>query len=181
MQKFYLVTGNSGKAAAFKRLLPSNLDFELVDLDLPEIQSMDTKQIVADKAMRAYAAVGKPVLVEDVSAGLAALNGLPGPFIKYFENQMGADALYQLTLGRSVQATVISTLAYYDGVNTIICEGVVEGTAVAARGKSGFGFDACFMPSGQTKTYAEMTDAQKDAISHRTLSVKQLLTQLNKL
>jgi len=65
-------------------------------VDLDEIQSLDLEAIAVDKAKRAYEKVGKPVLVEDVSAGLDSMGGLPGPFIKYFEVTLGMDALYQL-------------------------------------------------------------------------------------
>jgi inosine triphosphate pyrophosphatase len=175
-----LVTGNSHKLAEFKRLFPANFKFEIVDLDLPEIQNFDAREIVADKAKRAYAEVGKPVIVEDVSAGLDELNGLPGPFIKFFEQRMGDDALYQLA-GKLAPATITSTIGYYDGSELVISKGVVRGSVMPPRGDSGFGFDCCFLPNGQTKTYAEMSKAEKDAMSHRALSVKAFLKQLKQL
>ena len=181
MDTLYIVTGNAGKAASFRRLMPASIQFELADIDLPEIQSFDARTIITDKVQRAYDVMGKPVLVEDVSAGLDALQGLPGPFIKFFEERLGKDALYQLSLGRDTGVTVTSTIGYYDGSKLIITEGVVHGVAVAARGENGFGFDCCFVPDGQTKTYAEMTHSEKDAISHRSLSVHAFLAELKEL
>ncbi len=179
MPTTYIVTGNPHKLASFQRHL-KDYDFKTVELDLPEIQSLDSRQIITDKVQRAYEEIGKPVLVEDVSAGLDKLNGLPGPFIKFFEERLGKDALYQLS-GTETPATVVSTIGYYDGHKLIITEGVVHGTVVAARGDKGWGFDACFMPDGQTKTYGEMTFAEKDAISHRSLSIAAFLKELQQL
>ena len=93
---FTLVTGNKGKLTEFKRLLPPNIEFDHCDIDLDEVQSADSKVIITAKAKTAYEILKRPVVVEDVSAGLVELGGMPGPFIKYFEITMGMDALYKL-------------------------------------------------------------------------------------
>jgi inosine triphosphate pyrophosphatase len=174
---FTLVTGNKGKLAEWQRLVPADFQLDATDIDLPEIQSLDSREIAADKARRAYEIVGKPVVVEDLAAGLNILNGLPGPFIKFFQQELGTNALFQLA-GKESTATVSCTACYYDGTSYIFGEGIVHGTAVQARGDNGFGFDFCFVPHGQTMTYAEMTPAQKDTVSHRRLAVDDLLAQL---
>ena len=61
----FLVTGNANKLEEWRRQLPSDIEINLVDVDLPEIQSIDPEEIVADKAKRAYEAMDKPVVVED--------------------------------------------------------------------------------------------------------------------
>ena len=178
--KFTLITGNSHKLAEFKRLLPAGCLFDHLALDLDEIQSFDSEVIIADKARRAYEIVKKPVVVEDVSAGLDRLNGLPGPFIKFFETQLGADALYKLA-GAETAATVTSTIAYYDGQTMLLSQGVITGSVVPLTVDNGFGFDGVFVPSGQSQTFAQMTPAEKDAISHRALAIRNLLAQLKEL
>ena len=58
-------------------------------------------------------------------------------------------------------------------------EGVLEGViAEAPRGHHGFGYDPVFVPSGGTRTYAELDDAEKNAISHRARAVAALREQL---
>jgi non-canonical purine NTP pyrophosphatase (RdgB/HAM1 family) len=178
MQTISLVTGNKGKLAEWQRLFPSDIHLEAVDLDLDEIQSMDLEAIALDKAKRAFEHVGSPVLVEDVSAGLVNLGGLPGPFIKYFELSLGIDALYQLAKQEGDPAVVTCTIAYADGSRSFAVRASVPGTVVSARGDNGFGFDAVFRPDGHEQTFGEMTHAQKDAISHRTLAIQELLKQL---
>lgn len=178
MKTITLVTGNAGKLKEWQRLLPKDITLEAVDIDLDEIQSLDLEAIVIDKAKRAYEQVGKPVLVEDVAAGLVKLGGLPGPFIKYFEIALGQDALYQLAGKSGEPAIVTATICYYDGVTAITARGDVAGIVVAPRGNNGFGFDVCFQPEGSTKTYAEMDSDEKDSISHRSQALKVLLKQL---
>lgn len=177
--KFTIVTGNKGKLEEFKRLIPSDIAYDHQAIELDEIQSMDNTVIITAKVKAAYAVLQKPVLVEDVTAGLDELGGLPGPFIKFFEQQLGLDALFKL---RGVtDATVCCTIGYYDGQKLIIAKGTVYGQTAAPKGNNGFGFDACFVPNGQTKTYGQMEPAEKDAISHRSLAVADLLRQLKEL
>jgi len=178
MKTITLVTGNPGKLVEWQRLFPKNITLESADIDLDEIQSMDLEAIIADKAKRAYAVIGKPVLVEDVAAGLVKLGGLPGPFIKYFELELGLDALFKLAEKEGDAAIVTCTIGYYDGSSLITARYDVEGTVVPSRGSNGFGFDRVFVPKGQTKTYGEMTPAEKDVISHRANAIKLLVTQL---
>lgn len=178
MQTVTLVTGNAGKLAEWQRLMPSEFALVSEDVDLDEIQTLDMDELIRDKAQRAFAVIGTPVIVEDIAAGLDNLGGLPGPFIKFFEKKLGYDALFQLTHGNEEPATVLCAVAYYDGQEFRIVHTTVTGTAVSARGANGFGFDKCFVPTGQTKTYGEMTAAEKDAVSHRSKAVKLLIDKL---
>lgn len=173
-----LVSGNKGKQAEWQRLLPDDFKIELLDLDLDEIQSFDLKEIISDKARRAYQQAQKPVVVEDISAGLDRLNGLPGPFVKFFEKRLGADALFQLSGREGESMTVRCAMAYFDGQEMVIVESEVKGSVVSARGENGFGFDKCFVPHDQIKTYSQMSPAEKDGVSHRARAIAKLLPLL---
>jgi inosine triphosphate pyrophosphatase len=176
-----LVTGNAGKLAEWQRLLPAEFELLSQDVDLDEIQSTDVEEIIIDKAKRAFEVVGKPIIVEDIAAGLTRLGELPGPFIKFFEKKLGMDALHQLCIEPKEPAIVRCAVAYYDGSQLISVQTEVYGTAVTPRGQNGFGFDACFVPEGQPKTYGEMTPAEKDAVSHRSKAVTELVDKLRAL
>lgn len=180
MHKIFLVTGNAHKLEEWRRQLPADIEIDSVDVDLPEIQSMDPEVIVADKAKRAYEVSGKPVVVEDVSAGLDKLGGLPGPFIKFFIKTIGRDALFQLAGREGERAMVSCSIAYYDGRELLTVRGDVRGTVVESRGESGFGFDQIFIPDGSSVTYAEMSAAEKDAVSHRSRAIRQFVDELRK-
>ena len=173
-----IVTGNAGKLAEWQRLMPAEFGLVAQDIDLDEIQTLDMDALIRDKALRAFEVVGTPIIVEDIAAGLDSLGGLPGPFIKFFEKTLGNDALFQLAKDSEEPATVRCAAAYYDGQKFIIVHSAVQGTVVPARGTNGFGFDACFVPAGQAKTYGEMTSAEKDAVSHRAKAVKLLVNKL---
>jgi non-canonical purine NTP pyrophosphatase (RdgB/HAM1 family) len=181
MKHIYLVTGNAHKLIEWRRLLPADIVIEPVDIDLSEIQSIDPEEIVADKARRAYEQVGKPVVVEDVSAGLEKLGGLPGPFVKFFMKQLGGDALHALAGKDGEKAVVSCTVGYYDGQQLITARADIDGTVVSMRGDHGFGFDGTFIPNGHNKTYAEMEDSEKDGVSHRAKAVELFVQKLEQI
>ncbi len=165
----YFITGNTFKLNELRAILPGRIEVEHKSLNLAEIQSMDPHEIVRHKLRQAFAEVGAPVMVEDVSAGLASLGGLPGPFIKFFEEQMGSDALFKLAPNDKV--TITCTMGYYNGTDEIIVDGVVHGITVAPRGDNGFGFDNCIILDGQTMTSAQLTPETKNTISHRHAAI----------
>lgn len=176
MAKTYLITGNPNKLREFRGLL-SSLDLESRQLELDEIQSLELHAIIEHKLRQAYELLKAPVIVEDNSAELANLNGLPGPFIKFFEQRLGDDALYQLS-SEGTRAKIISTIGYFDGQQKHIVDGVVDGTIVAPRGTDGWGFDVCFVPDGYDQTYAELGSEIKATISHRYRAAQQLIIAL---
>lgn len=180
MRTITLVTGNENKLREWRRLVPDTITLESADIDLDELQSLDLTAIIEAKARTAYEKVGKPVVVEDIAAGLDELNGLPGPFIKFFEIQLGEDALHKL-VKQSPAATVTCMIGYYDGKDALTITYDVHGNVVPMRTSNGFGFDCVFVPDGQTKTYAEMTPQEKDIVSHRAGAIKDFVAQLKKL
>lgn len=176
-----LVTGNAGKLAEARRLAGGEL--EAIELDLPEIQSLDIEWIVRHKARSAYAAVGRPLVVEETGLELAALNGFPGPLVRWMLEAMGAEAIARtaLALG-SPAARAVCVLAWTDGERIVLGRGEVAGTLVAPpRGEGGFGWDPVFVPAGETRTCAEMTAAEKDARAHRGHAWRDLLARLHRL
>jgi non-canonical purine NTP pyrophosphatase (RdgB/HAM1 family) len=178
MTDITLVTGNVNKLTEWQRLLPSGVRLDAADVDLDEIQSLDLYAIITDKAKRAYDKIKSPVIVEDIAVSIESLNGLPGPFIKFFVKQLGNDCLVRLAGKENEPTAVTCIIAYFDGENMVVAEGVVNGVSVTPRGPNGFGFDFGFMPDGSGKTYAEMTATEKDSVSHRSLAVRALIGKL---
>jgi non-canonical purine NTP pyrophosphatase (RdgB/HAM1 family) len=153
MSKLTFITGNAGKAKYLSGYF--NLPVEHIKLDLHEIQSVDLKEVVEDKARRAYEIVKSPVLVEDVSLIFKGMKALPGPLIKWFLETLGNEGLCKLVDGlgtRDALAEVQFAICDESGVQ--IFSGSKDGTiASTPRGEMGFGWDPIFIPTGYDKTW----------------------------
>lgn len=169
---FVFVTGSADKLREAGRIL--GFAPESAAIDLPEPQGLDLHAILLAKAEAAYARVGRPVVVEDVSFEMAALGGFPGPLVKWMLGALGAEGFARVALALGdPRAEAVCGLAYYDGAapSGQICqvfEGRTAGILVAeARGEHGFGWDKVFRPQGSALTCAELQPAEKDLHSHR--------------
>lgn len=175
---FVLVTGNRGKLAEARRLAGAEL--EAVEVDLPEIQSLDLFEVLEAKAEEAWARVGRPLVVEEAGLELAALNGFPGPLVRWMLEATGAEGLARVgvALGE-VRATARCALLYRDAHRSVVADGVTEGTLVLpGRGEHGFGWDPVFQPEGESRTFAELQGVEKDAVSHRGKAWRELMRKL---
>ncbi len=175
---FRLVTGNAGKLAEARRIAGSGL--ESVAIDLPEIQSLDLDEVLAAKADAARAVVGGAIVVEETGLELAALGGFPGPLVRWMLAAAGAEGIARCALALG-DARVIARCALLaiDDSRRLSAEGATTGHLVLpARGDRGFGWDSVFVPTGERRTYGEMSDAEKDAIGHRGRAWRVLLEQL---
>lgn len=175
------VTSRAEKAKEAERL---GFPVERLDLDLPEPQALDPSEIVEAKARTAYRALSRPVLVEDSGLAIRAWGGFPGALVKWIETSAGVAALARMLDGFSDRsATAICAIAYCDGAEVVTARGETQGSiARAPRGGGGFGWDVLFVPEGSERTFAEMSSAEKDSLSHRrrawqALSQKMALPQ----
>lgn len=162
-----LVTGNANKLREARAIVGDTLESAAVEL--PEIQAPTTRDVALEKARVAFARLGCPVIVEDAGFELAALGGFPGPFIKFWEQLGGLDSICRALDGLGDRtAEAVCVLGLCDARGARIVEGRVRGQVPAApRGSNGFGWDAIFCPDGDARTFAEMSAAEKSAISHR--------------
>lgn len=164
---FILVTGNPDKVTEAERILGFRPRHE--PLDLPEIQSLDLAEVLEAKVEEAYRRFGEPVVVEETGLYLDAMNGFPGPLVKWMLDAMGPEGIAATCsrLGND-GAEVRTALAYFDGERMQMAEGTVRGRlAPEPRGKNGFGWDPVFMPESEPKTYAELDPEEKDRFGHR--------------
>lgn len=162
MENIVFITGNQKKADYLAAYLGHPVEHVKIDLD--EIQSLDLHEIVRHKVRQAYAVVGKPVLVEDVSLEFLALGRLPGPFIKWFIEELTLVGLCDLLAGKKRDAMARCVFGYYDGAEERYFEGGMLGSiANSPQGDGGYGWDAIFIPEGYSVTRAELNkeDDQK--------------------
>lgn len=168
MKEITFITGNEHKLREAREIL--GVDIKQKNIDIPEIQSVELKPVIEAKLKEAYKILQKPVIVEDVGFFSEALNGLPGALIKWFiEKTLGRDGIVKiLEPFDNKKATVVCAVGYTEDGETIhVFEGKINGIVVPKRGESGFGFDPIFQPEGYSKTFAEMSAEEKNAISHR--------------
>jgi non-canonical purine NTP pyrophosphatase (RdgB/HAM1 family) len=175
---FILVSGNRGKIAEAR--LAAGEDLPAAELDLPEIQSLDMLEILRGKAAAAWAALQRPVVVEEAGLELAALNGFPGPLVKWMLTAVGADGIARVaeSLG-DPRALARCQLLYKEGDREILAEGQTAGTLLRpGRGTHGFGWDPVFLPNGSSHTFAELTGHEKDVVSHRGKAWREMVGRL---
>ncbi len=153
------ITGNLNKVAYLSKML--NIELEHHKIDLDEIQSVDPKKVIEHKVYQAYEMMKKPVLVEDTSLSFTALDGLPGPFIKFFvEAHQGLEHMCRMLDGFSDRSAYGSVIyGYYDGRTLRFFEGKLNGQIAShPRGEGGYGWDKIFEPEG----YNGLTRAELD-------------------
>jgi XTP/dITP diphosphohydrolase len=170
--QLYFITGNNGKFVEAKNYLTP---FKIIqkNVDLTEIQSLDSKEVIEYKLKEASKLIKGKFFVDDVSLYLDALNGFPGPLIKVFLEAIDRKGIYNLCKEKNnFNANAKATIGYFDGKEMWYFEGEVKGKIVLMRGESGFGWDPIFQPEGYNKTFAEMTVEEKNKISHRGKAIK---------
>jgi non-canonical purine NTP pyrophosphatase (RdgB/HAM1 family) len=156
------ITGNQSKADYLSRQLGVTIAHQKIELD--ELQSTDLHRIVEHKLRQAYAVVGQPVLVEDVSLSYAALGDLPGPYIKWFVEHAGDEACCRMLDGFDDRSAIIRcTFGYFDGLKIKYFDSVQSGMiAMHPQGDNGFGFDRFFMHEGMNYTRAQMSQEENE-------------------
>ncbi|MCL2228637.1 MAG: non-canonical purine NTP pyrophosphatase [Firmicutes bacterium] len=159
MKEITFITGNQGKAKYATKLLGVPVVHQKVDL--PEIQSLDLKEIVEKKLLSAYEIIKKPVIVEDVSLEFEELGKLPGPFIRFFVDEMPLGNICKL-VRKNRSATARCIIGFTNGKEIKFFEGHINGKiAKKPLGTNGFGWDKIFIPDGfGGKTSAELCDEE---------------------
>ena len=168
----YFITGNKNKFEEAKLyLLP--IELKQKEIDLIEIQSLDSKEVIEHKLKEATKHFKGEFIVEDVSFTLDSMNGLPGPLIKFFLKSIGKRGLYNLCKSfGNFKAEAKATIGYTNGKEILFFEGIIKGKVVEPKAESDFGWDPIFVPERSNKTFSEMTKEEKNLISHRGKAVK---------
>ncbi len=173
------VSSNAAKVREVEAIL--GFPVARLDLDLPEIQALDVAVVARDKALAAHAATGRTVFVEDTGLYLEALNGLPGALVRWFLATIGPRGICDLIpTGAERTATARTAVAICDGPSVEVLIGDTVGAiAIEPEGDGGFGWDAIFRPDGAAKTFAELTQPERDRYSMRRKAIEQLRGRLS--
>ncbi|MBF0877343.1 RdgB/HAM1 family non-canonical purine NTP pyrophosphatase [Gluconobacter cerevisiae] len=185
--KIVLASHNAGKLREFSTLLAESgiTVISAAELDLPEPEETEETFTgnAAIKALAAARASGLPALADDSGFCVAALDNRPGVYSARWggptkDMQIAMDRVHQ-EMGDSAdhRAFFVAALclAWPDG-ETRTVQGECHGKVVwPPRGDHGHGYDPMFVPEGGNRTFAEMTEAEKNAISHRGRALEQFL------
>ncbi|MBK5258686.1 MAG: non-canonical purine NTP pyrophosphatase [Thermoanaerobaculia bacterium] len=173
-----LVSSNPNKGIEAERIL--GVPLLRVALALPEIQAATVEDITRHKLDVARTKGYKRLVVEDVSLGFDELGNFPGPYVRWLLEAAGGKGLAAIAYAlnnRSARAQCC--VAYWNGREGKLFHGESLGEIlVEPRGERHFGWDAWFQPRGSQKTFAEMTEAEKDAVSHRGDAYRKLAAHL---
>jgi XTP/dITP diphosphohydrolase len=190
--RLVLGTRNHGKIAELRRILAeAGLQLDLVGTDeFPDLADVpETGLTFAENALlkaRAVAAgTGLPAVADDSGLCVDILRGMPGIFSARWSGRHGDDkANLRLLLDqiadvdddhRTAHFVCAAALVTPEGSEDVV-EGRLDGALIREpRGTGGFGYDPIFVPLGETRTTAEQTPAEKDAISHRGRALRALV------
>jgi len=159
-----LVTGNPLKVEVARNSLAKyGIEVEQLVLDTPEIQSDDTEEVAKYSVKYAAEEAGKAVIKGDFGMSIEALNGFPGPFVKFINKWFTADKFVKLYKDEANRkAYFIDALGYCEPGKDPICFVTnTYGTLIdSPRGDNGNMVDSLFIPDGYGKTIAELTQEE---------------------
>jgi XTP/dITP diphosphohydrolase len=169
-------------------------EFELIGLkelsvfdELPETQDSFEGNAL-QKAQFVFDRTGVPCFADDSGLEVEALNGNPGVFSAMYAGPHRDDddnirlLLTNLADSNNRSAKFRTVVALVGLGKPKFFEGTIQGEILKAkRGSNGFGYDPVFVPSGQSKTFAEMSLDEKNKVSHRSIAIQKLVGYLKQV
>ena len=197
MKKLVLATSNRGKVAEMQPLL-SDIGYTIItQAELGVSDAIEDGHTFVEnaliKARHASAITGLPAIADDSGLIIDALNGSPGLISAHYAGVHGdtdgnikkvlAEMLDVPRIDRSARFySLIVMLKHADDPQPLIAEGIWEGEILELpRGSNGFGYDPILVVDGDTRTAAELTFEEKNAISHRGKAFRSLSADLREL
>ena len=194
-KKLILATHNKNKKLELVNLF-SGLEINILGLDqFPSIGEIDEigttlHENAFIKAHEVHKITGLPTLADDTGLEVDLLNGAPGVYSSRYagSNSSYEDNVNKLLLDLSQYGNEIERTARFKTVISFINNGqefsefgVIEGYITIKRtGKNGFGYDSIFKPVNSMKTFAQMSEIEKNKISHRRLAFDKIKDQIIK-
>lgn len=175
--RIWMATSSRHKYGEARDVLAEyGVELEHLPVERVEIQADDPGDIAA-YSLSQIDSVGRPVLVEDAGIFIDHYGGFPGPYSSYALGTIDLQGILRLMEGVEDRgASFQSVVAYRDGGETRLFRGVVKGViSHEIRGSNGFGYDPIFIPvEGDGRTFGEMSEDEKNALSHRARAFRGL-------
>ncbi|MBD0268434.1 MAG: RdgB/HAM1 family non-canonical purine NTP pyrophosphatase [Cyanobacteria bacterium Co-bin8] len=189
MATVVVATGNPGKLTEMQAHLQDLgwtlvLKPEAVEVDETGTTFIENARLKASEVAKA---TNQWAIADDSGLAVDALNGAPGLYSARYGSS-DSDRINRLlselgdTPDRGAQFVCAIALARPDGTIALETEGICPGEILTApQGTGGFGYDPIFYVPAAGLTFAEMSPAQKDAISHRGIAFQQIMPELRSL
>ena len=192
--KLIIASNNAHKIYEIKKILAGKFD-EILSLKEAGVthKTVEDGATFMENSLKKAREIAKitscAALADDSGICTHALGGAPGIYSARFAGDHTANSadeannrkLLQMLADkddRTAHYTCAMALVYPDG-REVLAEGYMYGSIIdTPRGERGFGYDPLFVPDGESRTVAEMTDEEKNAISHRANALKLLLEKL---
>lgn len=189
---FVLATANPDKAREIAEIVGDHIELVARPAEVPDVE--ETGETLLDnarlKARALVAATDRPAIADDTGLEVDALDGAPGVRSARYAGEPSdpvANVAKLLTAladrpspeARRARFRTVAVAAWPDGAE-VVAEGTVEGwIALERHGDGGFGYDPVFVPDeGGGATFAEMSAADKHALSHRGRAFRELASHL---
>ncbi|MFM1986284.1 MAG: hypothetical protein RIS18_501 [Actinomycetota bacterium] len=199
MHKLVLATANTHKVIEFQRILNELLpNLELIPASnfpgVPEVE--ESGSTFAENSLLKARVINEftnlPAIADDSGLVVDALNGAPGIFSARYaglESNDQANVKKLLAEIKDINQSLLSArfvcaIAIVEKSSNLelVVEGQMEGEVIKEiRGANGFGYDPIFVPQGLTKTSAELSDSEKDKLSHRGVALRKLSRVLEQM
>ncbi len=174
------ISGNNSKIKEFRNMLEPHVEMQVLDIDLPEIQSLDPKEVIEDKLNRVKQEVEWVFFVEDTCLVIDAYsNWLPGPLIKWFikdREQWLQNIVDYTVMKNNLSATAITTIGLHiNGKNHFFKWEIEWNISKEVKWSNSFGWDDIFIPAYWAKTFWEMNVEEKNNYSMRQIAANQMV------
>ena len=190
MKKLVFASNNAHKLAEIRSILAGRVEVvSLSDIDchddIPETaDTLEGNALI--KARHIWEHYGLYCFADDTGLEVEALDGAPGVYSARFAGEKATfEDNITLLLERLQgvpaprRAAFRTVIALIDEYGTHLVEGSVAGEITEERlGGQGFGYDPVFLPAGQTKTFAQLTESEKNSMSHRGRAIQKLASYL---
>lgn len=194
LEEIVFASHNEGKIKEIKKLLaPYDIKVKsALDMDLPDVE--ETGKTFEENSLLKSRTIAKlvnmPCLADDSGLCVDALNGAPGVYsARYAPNRDFDKGMEKLLAemekspnkSRNAHFSCVISLAWPDGQYKVFAGQVDGKIAFHKMGAGGFGYDPLFVPEGFTSSFAQMSQEEKNKISHRGRAVEKLKDFLNNL
>lgn len=179
-------TNNAHKLKEVRQMLPKDIQIlSLKDIgcedELPETGTT-FRANAQQKARYVFEKFGMNCFADDSGLEVEALNGRPGVFsARYAGPKSNSDdnlhrVLHEMKGVENRHANFRTVICLYLNGDVHFFEGAVNGKLLMERsGEGGFGYDPIFVPEGDSRTFSEMSEEEKNSISHRRKAVDELV------